>query len=231
MTPASRAVHCLLLAIATVVLICAGPSAASDPETDLVIGAGDRALSLRDLRFQGMIEQSTASSCGVAALAMLSSLCLGVTVTEEEVRAVVEASSRARGCENTETEAVTALDLRAACRALGLDLRGYRVTIEALCDFLQQGGLPVIAHGTRPHPHFVVVLGIVGDEIVLADPSWGRSVLPPDVFAEEKGFSGVILVPVPTNDQVETARGAQAAVLLEAEARRSTLRDLWVALP
>ncbi|MBN1858288.1 peptidase C39 bacteriocin processing [Candidatus Bipolaricaulota bacterium] len=231
MIPASRAVHCLLPAIAMVMLICAGLSAASDPETDLVSGAGDRVQSLRDLRFHGMIEQSSTSSCGAAAVAMLSSLCLGVTVTEDEARAVVEASVRARGRENTETEAVTALDLRAACRALGLDLRGFRVTPSALWDYFLQGGLPVIVHGTHPHPHFLTVLGRVVDELVVADPSWGQELLPLDVFVDDKGFSGVVLVPVPTSDRVETARGAQAAVLLEAEKRRVMLRDLRVALP
>ena len=227
----SRVLHCLLLAIATTILVWGSLYAASNPGTDLKRKTGVRVQSLRDLRFQGMIEQSTPFSCGAASLATLVSLCSGADVSEQQALEEVKASVRVRSGESVEAAPITALDLQVAAGPLGLDLRGYRVTIEALCDFLQQGGLPVIAHGTRPHPHFVVVLGIVGDEIVLADPSWGRSVLPPDVFAEEKGFSGVILVPVPTNDQVETARGAQAAVLLEAEARRSTLRDLWVALP
>jgi len=229
MIPTSRAVHCLLVAAS--IVVCGGLSAASDPETDLVREAGDRVTSLRDLRFRGMFEQSTASSCGAAAVAMLASLCLGSSVSEQEALAEVEASVRARIDEGAELTAVTALDLRSAARSLGLEVRGYRVAIDALWDYFRQGGLPVIVHGTCPHPHFLTVLGIVGDEVSLADPSWGWELLPTDLLVQEKGFSGVILVPILTEGQIATAQDAQAEVLAGAAERRSILRDLQVALP
>ncbi len=231
MMPTSRAVHCLLLVVMVAIATCDALYAASDPETDLERKAGDRVQSLRDLRFRGMIEQLTASSCGAASVAMLASLCLGMSVSEEEVRVVVEASVRSRSGEFAETEAVTALDLRVAARSLGMDLRGFRVTIASLRDYFLRGGLPVIAHGTCPHPHFLVGLGAMDDEWVVADPSWGQELLPLDVFAGEKGFTGVILVPALTEEQVEAARGGQAKLLAEVGERQRMLRDLRASLP
>ena len=231
MMPTSRAVHCLLLAITAAIAVYEGLYAASDPETDLERKAGDRVQSLRDLRFRGMVEQSTVSSCGAASVAILASLCLDVRVAEEEALGVVEASVRARVGESARTEAITALDLRVAARSLGLDLRGFRVTIAALRDYFLHGGLPVIAHGTCPHPHFLVVVGIIDGEVMVADPSWGRELFPLNVFAEDKGFTGVILVPALMEEQMDAAREGQKNLLVEAGERQRTLRELRASFP
>lgn len=231
MIPASRAVHCLLLMVAVQILACSDLLAASDPETDLGREAGDRVLSLRDLRFQGMFEQSTSSSCGAAALALVASLCLGTAIPEGDVLAAVEESVRARSAEDAELSAVTAFDLQVAAHSFGVDLRGFRVTCDALWDYFSRGGLPVIVHGTFPHPHFLTVLGTASSVLVVADPSWGWLFLPLDVFTADKGFSGVILVPILADERIAIAREAQAAILTDAGERMKRLRALQVSLP
>src|SRR5690606_18005657 len=90
--------------------------------------------------------------------------------------------------------------------------------------YFHQGGLPVILHVTRPEVHYVVAVGTVGDKVLLADPSFGRHLLSWHELAEEKGFSGVALVPVPGAEHAEQARQLQATALESAAARWAMLR-------
>src|SRR5690606_13606124 len=57
------------------------------------------------------------------------------------------------------------------------------------------------------------VVGLVGDYALVADPSWGRRVERWVDFAADKGFSGVVLVPVPEAGLAAAAADAQRLAL------------------
>lgn len=162
----------------------------------------------RDLRYEGVIAQTDWYTCGPAAAATLLRYYFGLDVDESDV---LEASAAAGGLDPS--AGVSALALVRSLGAFGVPAQGYRLTPEALADYFRRGGLPVIAHATRPRQHYVVVVGLVGDYALVADPSWGRRVERWVDFAADKGFSGVVLVPVPEAGLAAAAADAQRLAL------------------
>jgi hypothetical protein len=74
--------------------------------------------------------------------------------------------------------------------------------------------------------HYVLAVGMVGNWIILADPSWGRRIQPLDALVNEQGFSGVTLVPIPPENLIFTAKEKQSETLSWAESRLATLNSL-----
>ncbi len=126
---------------------------------------------------------------------------------------------------------VTALALKQTLEAKGIPTKGFMVQPEALRDYFLRGGLPIIAHLTLPQKHFVVVVGVIEDQIVLAYPSWGFSLIPFDSFIKERGYSEVVLVPIPPPELFPFVAERQKEALRRAEERLSTLFWLGEELP
>jgi len=179
-------------------------------------GAGERSRAAavtpyRDLRYEGVIAQTDWYTCGPAAAATLLRYYFGLDVDESDVLEAAAAAAAAGGLDAS--AGVSALALVRSLGAFGVPAQGYRLTPEALADYFRRGGLPVIAHATRPRQHYVVVVGLVGDYALVADPSWGRRVERWVDFAADKGFSGVVLVPVPEAGLAAAAADAQRLAL------------------
>ncbi|GIW29842.1 MAG: hypothetical protein KatS3mg071_0016 [Meiothermus sp.] len=77
----------------------------------------------------------------------------------------------------------------------------------------------------------MVAVGVVEGQVMLADPSWGRRLLPLEELLSEKGFSGVVLVPLPEEPAAGLAKARQAQALEWAQARLGRLRGLVRGLP
>jgi len=180
--------------------------------------------SLRDLRYERMIGQTTWYTCGPAAVATLLSLYFGLPVSEADALEVALAAMGEIAA--VEESGVTALALKAVLEGHGIQTRGYRVTLEALADYFQRGGLPVILHVTRPQLHYVLAEGLVAGQLVLADPSFGRRLMPLVAVEQEKGFSGIILVTLPGAELAEYAVIAQRVTLAWARTRLARLDNL-----
>ncbi len=193
-----------------------------------VAALADQASSYRTLRYEGVVGQTHDYTCGPAAVATLLSEYFAIEATEGCALERAEATMTERG--RTPGEPISALDLVQAMEDLGLASRGYRVTVDALVDYFARGGPPVIAHVTQPQQHFVVIVGSVDDHLLLADPSWGARIEPHRVLEEQRGFSGVVLVPLPTASQAEEARRHQARALELAAERLARLAALREAL-
>jgi hypothetical protein len=91
--------------------------------------------------------------------------------------------------------------------------------------------LPVIIHLTKPEKHFEVVVGMIGEQIVIADPSWGRSVTPLTLLVKQRGYDGVVLVPIPSSDLAHQAAVRQGEALGWASLRLTRLSQLRESLP
>ena len=197
----------------------------------LALTANASAVSYREFRYEGVIGQTDWYTCGPAAVATLLTYYYDIPTTEVEALELAEGFMRGMGLEPGPGRGINALALKQTLEAKGIPTKGFRVKPEDLRDYFARGGLPVIAHLTRPRKHFVVAVGMVGDQIVLADPSWGRSIIPFSTLVEERGYSEVVLVPIPPPELIPRVRSNQQATLSWAQGRLSALTRLREELP
>lgn len=181
--------------------------------------------SYRDLRYQGVVPQTEWYTCGPAAVATLLSQFFGIPATESEILELIF-SLEIEDEHSAQLDGISALALRQALELRGVPTLGYRLSSDALVDYLRRGGLPVIAHVTLPRHHFVVVIGVVGRYLVLADPSWGRRIIPIDDLDTKKGYSGVTLVPLPEPENAVSVSARQQERLNDVRGRLVQLSNL-----
>jgi len=179
----------------------------------------------RTLRYEGVIGQTSYYTCGPAAVATLLTHYYGQPTAESEILELSEKAMEGSG-KSPEQRGVTAFALRQALANKNIQARGMRLTLASLRNYFRQGGLPVVLHVTKPQMHYVLAVGIVGDWVILADPSWGRRIQPLRALVEEQGFSGVTLVPLPPENLISTAKEQQSETLRWAEFRLARLNSL-----
>jgi len=183
-----------------------------------------------ELRYTEVVGQTDFYTCGPAAVATLLTYYYGIPTTEAEALELAEGFMRAQGLEPA--KGINALALKQTLEAKGILTKGFRVKPEALKDYFDRGGLPLIAHLTEPQKHFVVVVEFVGDQVVLGDPSWGRRIIPFTAIVKEHGYSEIVLVPLPADREiVRTAKERQKATLEWAAYRLAHLANLQEGLP
>lgn len=172
----------------------------------------------RTIRYEGVIGQTSYYTCGPAAVATLLTHYYGQPTTESEILELSEKAMEGSD-KKPEERGVTALALRQALANKNIQARGIRLTLTSLADYFRKGGLPVVLHVTKPQMHYVLAVGMVGDWVILADPSWGRRIQPLGALVNEQGFSGVTLVPLPPENLISTAKEQQSETLRWAELR------------
>ncbi len=187
--------------------------------------------SYRTLRYTHVIGQTDWYTCGAAAVATLLTYYYDDPATEGEVLKVAVRETEAS--RKDPREGLTALSLKRCLEGRGYEVRAYRVNLEQLADYFRRGGLPVIGHVTKPQLHFLVIAGIVDlpgggpAQVLLADPSWGRRIVPIEALVTEKGFSGVILLALPRSAaQMERVKATQEGELSWALSRLRRLEAL-----
>jgi len=193
------------------------------------LGANDTG-SFRDLKYRGVVPQTTDFSCGAAAVACLLQMFYGIPATESDILQWAETQMFNRGQEPGLMHGLTAYDLKTASEAYGLPMAGYELTHTQLEDYFQRGGLPLIAHVTQPQLHYLVVIGMTTDHVLLSDPAWGRCIAPLHELADVRAMSGVFLVPLPNAEVALQARRSQESALQWMCARLSQLSNLREAM-
>ena len=135
-------------------------------------------LSLRERRYQDIIQQRFDFSCGAAATATILRHAYNLDVTELDViiglaKVADEALAREKG--------YSLLDIRHYVETLGLRGRGYEIPGEMLSELR----IPTIALlDLRGYRHFVVVRRAVGDKVYVGDPALGNRVMAMEEFQE-----------------------------------------------
>lgn len=124
------------------------------------------------------------------------------------------------------TNGFTAASLKQAVETKGVPVQGYRLNLDNLLDYFERGGLPVVLHVTHPRNHYVVAVGSIGKQLVVADPSWGQRIMNIEALVSEKQFSGVVLVTLPSEQLAATAKHNQRNVLNEAAGHLAQLTNL-----
>lgn len=166
--------------------------AGASPLGDLVLHSD----TFLDRRFAEVVRQRYDFSCGSAALATLLRFGYGYRVREDNAfRGMWAEGDR----DQIRRLGFSLLDMKRWLASEGLAADGYKVSL----DDVAKTGLPGIAMiTTSGYRHFVVVRGVTGGEVLVADPSAGVQIMDRDTFA--KAWNGVYFV---LNG--ETERGKQ----------------------
>ncbi|HHT91197.1 MAG: cysteine peptidase family C39 domain-containing protein [Bacillota bacterium] len=129
-------------------------------------------------KYHGLISQRTPWDCGAAAAATL------LTLAGQEVEPRL-----------TAPEGDGSISLAGLGRYLegrGWSVVGYNLDWEQLLHFFTYfPNRPILAHRNLEQGHYVVLLGLIEELLVVADPASGVRAVPPDTFLED--FSGYIL--------------------------------------
>ena len=182
--------------------------------------------SYRELRYEGVVGQTEWFTCGPAALSTLLSKYYGLENASEGELLELSVKAMEGADSNIEESGVTALALMHVANAQGVAAKGFSVTMDELKTYFESNGLPLLIHVTKPELHYVIAVGIVNDQIVLADPSFGRKIIPFSSLVYEKGFSGVVLVTSASAAANEHAKDVQDETLVWAARRLKRLGGL-----
>ncbi len=164
------------LLLAATMLLCVAPTvrATSADSIDLPTAGGifnPKVVSIREARFQTVIQQRYDFSCGSAALATLLTYHYGASVSEAQV---FEAMYKAGDKEKIHREGFSLLDMKRFLTSIGVKADGFEMTLNQVVDV----GVPIIALiDVGGYKHFVVVKGIRGDEVVVGDPVQGVNIV------------------------------------------------------
>lgn len=135
-------------------------------------------ISVAEMRQRNVVMQQWDTSCGAAALATIFTFHLAEPVSEEQIAKAILAHKGAR--EVKERGGFSLLDLKRFAESRGYSATGYLdMGIEQLARLTPA----IVPMATAYDSHFVVVKGVEGDEVHVADPSFGNLVLSRASFA------------------------------------------------
>ncbi|MDX1540049.1 MAG: C39 family peptidase [Geminicoccaceae bacterium] len=182
----SRIVRTALLGLGVVLTATGGAGAMPIPNYTNLLQAPVK--SYVELRFKNVIRQTRDVSCGAAALATLLHYYYGDQAVGEN--AIIEAAFEIGDEAKIRQDGFSMLELKRVGQQHGYVAQGFKI---ADVEDLRQLRVPVLTLvNTRGYEHFVVLKGIEGDQVFIADPAFGNRARPIEVFAEE--WRNVILV-------------------------------------
>lgn len=160
-----------------------------------------KVVSLKERRFATTIRQQHDYSCGSAALATLLTYQYRHPVSEETVfKAMWEKGDQAK----ISSEGFSLLDIKRYLEGIGYSADGYVAPLEKLASV----GIPaIVLIRDNGYNHFVVVRGIRGGMVAVADPSVGARVIPQAQF-EKMLLNRILLVINGRKDQMAFNRPA-----------------------
>jgi uncharacterized protein len=167
----------------------ARPAAAGSLYIDTGIGGGAMLVpieSFQEQKYRNTIAQEHDFSCGSAALATLLSYNYNMPVSET---AVFNDMIRNGDKKIISESGFSLLDIKRYLARRGLDSDGFRAPLSKL----EEVRLPaIVLLSVRGYHHFVVLEGIGGGRVLLADPANGMRSEPIGVFESE--WSGIFFL-------------------------------------
>lgn len=128
--------------------------------------------SLTQIKRENVVFQQGDFSCGSAALATILRYYFGEDVDEKEIiDGIIDLSEVERLHKIIKRQGLSLLDLKRFAESRGFKARGYRLELEDLLQLEMPAIVPVY---WRSYSHFVVVRGVAGDRVLIADPSAGN---------------------------------------------------------
>lgn len=133
--------------------------------------------SLREIRDQNVVRQTSDYSCGAAGLSTILNYDLHDPVPENEIMQGIFKFVDIQKVK--QRNGFSLLDLKKYSQARGYKVTGYQMDI----DFLREMEHPVLVPiKFKQYRHFVIVKGVVGDRVFVADPAMGNMIMKVDWF-------------------------------------------------
>lgn len=188
-------------------------------------------ISWRELRFSRVVPQQFDFSCGSAAVATLLSFSYDRPTGERAPFLEMYTHGRQDVIRKV---GFSLLDMRNYLVDKGYDAQGFRADLDTVARI----GLPaIILITTGTYHHFVVLRGIRGDRVLIADPSRGLRSVPRDDF--KTMWTGVLLLvrnhadtgEKRFNDPADWTLVPQAPLGRGLDDQRRFLSDIFLDLP
>ena len=159
-------------------MLTVAPATAQIGLENLGVTGGLPVVSWRDIPFRTVVRQQHDFSCGSAALATLLTHQYGLPTSEADAfRRMYADGDQAK----IRKAGFSMLDMKTYLDARGLSANGYRMDLKAIA----RDKTPVIALITvGRYKHFVVVKGVIGNEVLVGDPALGLKTWPVADFAK-----------------------------------------------
>lgn len=140
--------------------------------------------SIRERRFNNLVQQETDFSCGAASLATVLREAYDFDVNEQMV---IEGMLLGADQNIVRTQGFSMLDMKRYVEAIGLRARGYRIAPHGL----QQLKVPaVVLQEIRGYKHFVVLLRSDEQHVYIGDPVLGHRRYSLAEFVQ--GWNGIV---------------------------------------
>jgi len=166
--PALVAAVLVAAVVAVLALVAPAPARAEEPP------GVKRVTTLMEMRRQDVVVQEWDLSCGAAALATLLQFQHGLPITERDIAAAMLTGTDARLVKAR--MGFSLLDMKRLVNAVGLEGTGYGGMDLPNLKGMAPAIVPIRVNSA--FSHFVVVRGVVGDRVLLADPAFGNRTMP-----------------------------------------------------
>jgi predicted double-glycine peptidase len=153
-----------------------------------------------ELKYKNIVRQAYDYSCGSAALVTILNHHLGIKVSEQESMEGMMAFGEKDKI--VERRGFSLLDMKRYLASIGVDSAGFKAEIADLATLDAPAIVPIDYAGFK---HFVVLRGVRGGLVFLADPSAGNIVFPLSEFAT-LWDRNTLFVAYPPKDKVPVAR-------------------------
>lgn len=174
------------------------PGAADASDVRVNVGGGTYNIgvtSVKESRFNNVIQQQYDYSCGAASIATLLTYHYDRPTDERDAfEMMYEVGDR----QAIQQDGFSLLDMKRYLDSIGLRADGFEMSIETLTEI----GVPAIALvNIDGYRHFVVVKGVEGGRVLVGDPALGLQIQTVDFF--ESVWNGIAFL---IRDQVEIGR-------------------------
>jgi predicted double-glycine peptidase len=151
------------------------------PTTMSVAATGIPSVAMEpfsELKYKNIVHQAYDYSCGSAALVTILKYHLGIDVTEQQSMEGMMAFGEKEKI--IERRGFSLLDMKRYLASIQVDSAGFRAEMSDLLTLDSPGIVPIDYAGFK---HFVVLRGVRGGLVFLADPSAGNITFPVEEFA------------------------------------------------
>ena len=174
------------------------PARAQDASDAAGVRGSKPIRTLKDIRGEGVVRQRWDISCGAAALSTL--LTYDFKDNTPETAIVVWILHRTDPARVRSRGGFSLLDLKRFAQARGYHAEGFSdMSIEELASQKSSVITPIRLKG---FDHFVVVKGIVGDRVLLADPGFGNVTMKTNRF-KEVWKNGIVFIVHPPDERMQ----------------------------
>ncbi len=147
--------------------------------------------SIRERRYENLIEQQTDFSCGAAAVATILKYAYGQDVTELEV---LEGMLKVADVEEVQRRGFSLLDIKNYIESIGMRARGYQIDSETLDGV----SIPtIVLLDIKGYKHFVIMKKASDDRVYVGDPALGNRIMDREEFL--KSWNNIVFAVIGSN--------------------------------